>query len=104
MFPKPSSFLQPNTATFESSPLIAPSGFREYDARWWFGYPGSAEPPEPNLMGVQALGMGLGALLHRRGLPPGMVAESPVSKECRHAMFATVDAILRENPEVGAYN
>lgn len=73
MFPKPSSSLQPNTAAYESSPLIAPSGFREYDARWWFGHPGSAKPPELNLMGVQALGLGLGTLLRRRGVPPGVV-------------------------------
>jgi phosphomannomutase / phosphoglucomutase len=73
MFPKPSSSLPPDTFAFESSPLIAPSGFREYDARWWFGHADSAKPPELNLMGVQALGMGLGTLLRRRGLPPGVV-------------------------------
>jgi phosphomannomutase/phosphoglucomutase len=33
-----------------------------------------------------------------------VVVESPASKENLHAMFQSVDAILRENPEVGAYN
>jgi phosphomannomutase/phosphoglucomutase len=33
-----------------------------------------------------------------------VVVESPASHENLHAMFKAVDAILRENPEVGAYN
>ena len=33
-----------------------------------------------------------------------VVIESPVSEERMRAMFAAVDGILRENPEVGAYN
>ena len=33
-----------------------------------------------------------------------VVVESPASKENLHAMFKAVDTILRENPEVGAYN
>ena len=68
MLPKPSANLSPNTFAFETTPLVAPTGFREYDARWWFGHPGSAQPPELNLMGVQALGMGLGALLCELGV------------------------------------
>ncbi|MER8510337.1 phosphomannomutase/phosphoglucomutase, partial [Mesorhizobium sp. M1112] len=61
------SDVKPNTFEFETSALIKPSGFREYDARWWFGHPGSNEPPELNLIGVQALGMGLGTLIRRLG-------------------------------------
>src|ERR1700753_3021329 len=57
MFPKPKPSLAPNTYAYESSPLVKPTGFREYDARWLF-------EKEINLMGVQALGLGLGALLH----------------------------------------
>ena len=56
MFPKPKSVLVPNTYAFESEPMVKPTGFREYDARWLFN-------KEINLMGVQALGMGLGALI-----------------------------------------
>ena len=33
-----------------------------------------------------------------------VVVESPASNENLHAMFKAVDAVLRENPEVGAYN
>ncbi|ESZ18050.1 phosphomannomutase/phosphoglucomutase [Mesorhizobium sp. L48C026A00] len=63
----------PNTFEFETSALIKASGFREYDARWWFGHPGSAKPPELNLIGVQALGMGLGTLIRRLGAGPDIV-------------------------------
>ncbi|RRH91912.1 phosphomannomutase/phosphoglucomutase [Mesorhizobium tamadayense] len=58
---------RPNSFEFETSSLIKPSGFREYDARWWFGHPSSPQPPELNLIGVQALGMGLGTLIRRLG-------------------------------------
>ncbi len=68
MFPRPRSSLTPNSAAFESLPLVKPTGFREYDARWWFGYPGSPKEPELNLMGVQAVGMGIGTLARRRGV------------------------------------
>jgi phosphomannomutase/phosphoglucomutase len=45
MFPKPKSVLVPNTYAFESEPMVKPTGFREYDARWLFN-------KEINLMGV----------------------------------------------------
>ena len=53
MFPKPKAALTPNTYAYESEPLVKPTGFREYDARWLLN-------KEINLMGLQALGMGLG--------------------------------------------
>ena len=34
MFPKPKPSLTPNTYAYESEPLVKPTGFREYDARW----------------------------------------------------------------------
>ena len=61
MFPVPLPLLTPNTYAYESQPMVKPTGFREYDARWMFG-------KEINLMGVQALGMGLGTLLGERGI------------------------------------
>ncbi|HEV7252506.1 MAG TPA: phosphomannomutase/phosphoglucomutase [Mesorhizobium sp.] len=64
---------RPNSFAFETEALIKPTGFREYDARWWFGHPGSAKPPELNLLGVQALGMGLATLIRRRGVGPKIV-------------------------------
>ncbi|HEV2557621.1 MAG TPA: phosphomannomutase/phosphoglucomutase [Microvirga sp.] len=66
MFPKPHHQLQPNTYEYESFPLVKPTGFREYDARWLF-------EKELNLMGVQALGMGLGTLIHEMGVRPDIV-------------------------------
>ena len=73
MTPKIVGEAKPNTIEFETSALIKPSGFREYDARWWFGHPGSAKEPELNLIGVQALGMGLATLIARKGIQPGIV-------------------------------
>jgi len=66
MFPKPQSQLSPNTYEYESFPLVKPTGFREYDARWLF-------EKELNLMGVQALGMGIGTLVHEMGVRPDLV-------------------------------
>jgi phosphomannomutase/phosphoglucomutase len=66
MFPKPAAQLFPNTYEYESSPMVKATGFREYDARWLF-------EKEINLMGVQALGLGLGTLLHEMGVRPEIV-------------------------------
>ena len=73
MFPKPVPKIAQNTVEFENTPLIKPTGFREYDARWWFGNPASDKEPELNLMGVQALGMGLGTLIQELGAGPDIV-------------------------------
>ena len=73
MFPKPVASLSPNSAAFETTPLVKPTGFREYDARWWFGVAGSDKLPELNLMGVTALGMGLGTLLGEMGVARDVV-------------------------------
>ncbi len=72
-YPKPLNAIAPNTALFENAPLVKSTGFREYDARWWFGHPGSKKEPELNLMGVQALGLGLGTLLKEQGVPREIV-------------------------------
>ena len=66
MFPTPKPFLEPNSYAYETEPLVKPAGFREYDARWLFG-------TEINLMGVEALGLGLGALLHEMDVKPEIV-------------------------------
>jgi len=70
---KPHAQLEANTWSFENEPLIKPTGFREYDARWWFGHPGSDQAPDLNLYGVQALGLGLGTLIHELGVGPRIV-------------------------------
>ena len=55
--------IKANTEAFEREELIAPSGFREYDARWIYS-------DQLNLRGVQKLGMGIGTLLHELGSSP----------------------------------
>jgi phosphomannomutase/phosphoglucomutase len=66
MFPTPKPALAPNTYAYESTPLVKPTGFREYDARWLL-------EKELNLMGVEALGMGLGTLIREMGVKPEVV-------------------------------
>lgn len=66
MFPKPLSTLKPNTADFERLPLVKPTGFREYDARWLF-------PQEINLMGLTAVGLGMARLFDERGVKKRIV-------------------------------
>ena len=66
MFAKPRTDLVPNTADFENLPLVKPTGFREYDARWLF-------EKEINLYGIQALGLGLGTLIQKHGVKPHIV-------------------------------
>ncbi len=73
MLPRPRADLAANTRAFEDTPLVKPTGFREYDARWWFGAPGSSKAPELNALGVQALGLGLGTLVHELGVAPRIV-------------------------------
>ncbi len=66
MFPPPKPALTPNTYAYETEPMVKATGFREYDVRWILG-------KELNLMGVQALGMGLGTLIHEMGVKPEIV-------------------------------
>jgi phosphomannomutase / phosphoglucomutase len=58
--------MKANTYDYENLPLITSNGFREYDARWLFGR-------ELNLIGVQALGLGLGTYFHEVGIEPKVV-------------------------------
>src|SRR3982750_2304700 len=60
MLPRPRADLAANTLDYETTPLVKATGFREYDARWLFG-------PEINLLGIQALGLGLGTYIHELG-------------------------------------
>jgi len=66
MFPTPRQDLRPNTAEFERLPFIKVTGFREYDARWLY-------PEEINLLGIEAVGLGLATLMHQRGVPVRLV-------------------------------
>ena len=60
MLPVPRADLVPNTLDYEIYPLVKATGFREYDARWLLG-------PDINLLGVEALGLGLGTYIQELG-------------------------------------
>ena len=62
----PRADLVPNTYAFETTPLVKASGFREYDARWIL-------EKEINLLGIQALGLGLGTYIQEIGVQPRVV-------------------------------
>jgi phosphomannomutase/phosphoglucomutase len=66
MLPVPRADLVPNTADFERLPLVKPTGFREYDARWLF-------PQEINLQGLNCIGLGMAALFDERGVEKRIV-------------------------------
>ena len=60
---KPTLQVHENTWEFLRDPMIAPTGFREYDARWKY-------PDDINLAGITALGLGLGTQMRKRGIEP----------------------------------
>jgi len=60
---KPLPTVAQNTWDFLRDPMITPTGFREYDARWKY-------PDEINLPGITALGMGLGTQMYEAGIDP----------------------------------
>jgi phosphomannomutase / phosphoglucomutase len=87
MFPKPKPSLTPNTYAYESEPLVKATGFREYDARWLLGQ-------EINLMGVQALGLGLGTLLHELGVRPEIVTAHDFRSYSASVKLALVSGLM----------
>ncbi len=93
MFPKPRADLKPNTAAFERLPLVKPTGFREYDARWLF-------PEEINLMGLQAIGLGLATLFARRGVPRRIVVGHDFRSYSGSVKEALIAGLLAGGTEV----
>jgi phosphomannomutase/phosphoglucomutase len=87
MFPKPQPSLLPNTYAYESGPMVKPTGFREYDARWLLG-------KEINLMGLQALGMGLGTLIREMGVKPEIVTGHDFRGYSASVKLALVSGLL----------
>lgn len=87
---KPAANIKPNTLEFENRAVVKPTGFREYDARWWFGIPGHEKDPEINLYGIQALGEGLGTLMYERGIQPKIV----VGHDFRHYSLSIKQALI----------
>jgi phosphomannomutase/phosphoglucomutase len=90
---KPRSDLVPNTADYENLPLVTANGFREYDARWLFG-------KEINLLGVQALGLGLGTYLHSIGVAPRVVTGHDFRSYSLSIKQALTIGLLRAGCEV----
>ncbi len=80
---KPLAEVTPNTWTFLRDPMIKPTGFREYDARWRF-------PEEINLPGVTALGLGLGTQMHEAGIRPEIV----VANDYRDYSLSVKNALI----------
>jgi phosphomannomutase/phosphoglucomutase len=87
MFPKPKPVLTPNTYAYESEPMVKATGFREYDARWLFG-------SEINLMGVEALGLGLGTLIRELGVKPEIVTGHDFRSYSASIKMALVNGLL----------
>lgn len=87
MFPTPKPSLAPNSYAYESQPMVKPTGFREYDARWLLG-------TEINLMGLQALGMGLGTLIYQLGVKPEIVTGHDFRSYSASVKMALVSGLL----------
>src|SRR4030088_495575 len=93
MFPKPKSVLVLNTYSYESEPMVKATGFREYDARWLFG-------KEINLMGIQALGMGLGALIAELGARQEVVTGHDFRGYSASIKYALISGLLASGCKV----
>ncbi|MFT4080696.1 phosphomannomutase/phosphoglucomutase [Rhodomicrobium sp.] len=93
VFPKPRTDIRPNTAEFERLPYVKPTGFREYDARWLF-------PQEINLMGMQALGIGLTTLMRERGVPVRIVTGHDYRSYSSSIKSALIAGLLAGGAEV----
>jgi phosphomannomutase/phosphoglucomutase len=93
MYPTPAAELKPNTYEFEASPMVKATGFREYDARWLFG-------KEINLMGVQALGLGLGTLLREMGVKPELATGHDFRSYSASIKYALVTGLMAAGVKV----
>src|SRR5579885_1735566 len=93
MFPQPQASLQPNTYAYESSPLVKPTGFREYDARWLL-------EKEINLMDVQALGMAHGTLIGGMGVKKEIVTVHDFRGYSASVKMALISGLLASGCKV----
>jgi phosphomannomutase/phosphoglucomutase len=67
--------------------MVKATGFREYDARWLF-------EKEINLMGVQALGMGLGTLIHQMNVRPQIVTGHDFRSYSAAIKYALISGLM----------
>src|SRR6195952_4552382 len=90
---KPRNDLTPNSFDYENLPQVTANGFREYDARWLFG-------KEINLLGIQALGLGLGTYLHQIGVQPKVVTGHDFRSYSSSIKNALIIGLLQAGCEV----
>ena len=96
MFPPPKDQIDITAPEFETTPLVKPTGFREYDARWLF-------PQEINLMGIQALGFGLGNVLQElldTGKTPAIVVGHDYRSYSQSIKLALINGLISAGVEV----
>ena len=89
----PRSDLKPNSYAYETEALVTPNGFREYDARWLFG-------KEINLLGIEALGLGLGTYVHELGVKPRVVTGHDYRSYSLSIKQALILGLMRAGCEV----
>src|SRR6202051_1753911 len=87
MFPKPKASLKPNTYAYESEPMVKATGFREWAGAWVCGR-------EITLMGVEALGLGLGTLIHELGVKPQIVTGHDFRSYSASIKMALVNGLM----------
>ena len=73
--------------------MVKATGFREYDARWLFG-------SEINLMGVEALGLGLGTLIGELGVKPQLVTGHDFRSYSASIKMALVNGLIAAGCDV----
>ena len=90
---KPRQDLVPNTFEFETIPLVKPTGFREYDARWIL-------EKEINLLGIQALGLALATFVHENDIQPRIVVGHDFRSYSLNVKQALIIGLLEGGMEV----
>jgi phosphomannomutase / phosphoglucomutase len=90
---KPRTDIKANTFENETEAFVKTTGFREYDARWLFG-------DEINLLGIQALGLGLGTYVQERGVKPRIVVGHDYRSYSINIKNALIIGLLQSGCEV----
>lgn len=84
----------------EDVPRIRPEGFREYDARWWYGFEGSDRAPEINLAGIRAVGRGLAHMLRMRGVVPAIIVGHDFRSYSQEVKSALIEGLISGGAQV----